>query len=60
MELSIVVPTYNEKENIQEIIKLIFEDFSKNKIEGEVVVVDDGSPDGTAEIVRKLMKSNPN
>ncbi len=47
----IIIPTYNEKENIEKIIRYVFglnQDF-------HILIIDDGSPDGTAEIVKKLM-----
>ena len=47
----IIIPTYNEKENIERIIRKIF---SLEK-EFNILIVDDGSPDGTADIVKKLM-----
>lgn len=51
MEKLAIIPTYNEKENIQNILLAIF-----NLNEGfHVLVIDDGSPDGTAEIVKSLM-----
>ena len=56
MELSIVVPTYNEKENIQILLEKIGNEFRKNKIKGEVIVVDDNSADGTGQILEKLKK----
>jgi dolichol-phosphate mannosyltransferase len=51
----IIIPTYNEKENIENIIRAIF------KLEGayNILVIEDGSPDGTAEIVKKLQKEFP-
>lgn len=52
MELSIIIPTYNEKENISKLIDLV-----ENVLSGvdyEIIVVDDNSPDGTAEIVEAL------
>lgn len=52
--LSVVIPTYNEKENIRILIPRIFEVLDKIGIEFELIVVDDTSPDGTAEEVRKL------
>ena len=48
----IIIPTYNEKENISNIIHAIFdlpEAF-------DILVIDDGSPDGTAQIVKELMQ----
>ena len=52
--LSIIVPTYNEKENIPELIKRIFNALKENNIEGEVIIVDDNSPDGTAQVAKDL------
>jgi len=57
-EISIVVPTYNEKENVQILIRKIQEEFKENKINGEIIVVDDNSPDGTGKILDKLKKEN--
>mgnify|MGYP002997632322 FL=1 len=48
----VIIPTYNEKENIESIIRAVFgleKDF-------DILVIDDGSPDGTADIVRRLQK----
>ncbi len=47
----VIIPTYNEKENIEKIIHAIF---SLPKA-FDILVIDDGSPDGTAEIVKKMM-----
>lgn len=55
-DLSIVTVTYNERENIALLIRELNEIFSKSKIHAEIIVVDDSSPDGTAEEVRKLAK----
>lgn len=52
----IIIPTYNEKENIEKIIRKVFsleKDF-------DVLIVEDNSPDGTAGIVKQLMKEFPN
>jgi Glycosyltransferases involved in cell wall biogenesis len=48
----VIIPTYNEKENIEKIIEAIF------SLDGDyhILVIDDGSPDGTAEIVKNLQK----
>ena len=46
----IIIPTYNEKENIEKIIRKIF---SLEK-SFHILIVDDGSPDGTANIVKEL------
>ncbi|MBA2761884.1 MAG: polyprenol monophosphomannose synthase [Segetibacter sp.] len=52
MEKIIIIPTYNEKENIADILKAIF----SLKQGYHVLVVDDGSPDGTANIIMGLQK----
>ena len=51
----VIIPTYNEKENIENIIRAVF----NLEREFNVLVVEDNSPDGTADIVRKLMKEFP-
>ena len=52
----VIIPTYNEKENIEAIIRKVF------SLEGgyHILVIDDGSPDGTASIVKKLREEFPN
>ena len=52
----VIIPTYKEKENIQELIKVI----STLPVPFDILVVDDNSPDGTADIVRNLQASHPN
>ena len=54
-ESIIIIPTYNEKENISLIIHAIF----KLKEPFDILVIDDGSPDGTAAIVKDLMEREP-
>lgn len=51
----VIIPTYNEKENIEKIIRAVF------SLEGEynILVIEDGSPDGTADIVLKMQKEFP-
>jgi glycosyltransferase involved in cell wall biosynthesis len=52
MKLSIVIPVYNEKNTIEELIRRVQEvDVSLNK---EIIIVDDGSNDGTPEILKSL------
>ena len=55
MEKIVIIPTYNEKENIGGILLAIF----SLQQSYHVLIVDDGSPDGTADIVRELQKSYP-
>ncbi|MBE6210940.1 MAG: polyprenol monophosphomannose synthase [Rikenellaceae bacterium] len=53
MRKLIIIPTYNERENIEAMVAKVF------SLDGEfnLLVIDDGSPDGTAEIVRTLQSS---
>jgi len=51
----IIIPTYNEKENIEKIIRKTF-----TVTDSDILVIDDGSPDGTADIVKKVMEDFPN
>jgi dolichol-phosphate mannosyltransferase len=56
-KLSIIVPTYNEAENIKPLIERIGETLRQNDY--EVLVVDDNSPDGTAGMAESLSKAYP-
>ncbi len=56
MKLSLIIPTYNEKENIPFLISKISKEFKKSKIPGEIIVIDDNSPDGTGKILDYLKK----
>lgn len=51
MEKLVIIPTYNERENVAAIIQTVF---SLNQ-HFHILIIDDGSPDGTAGIVRELM-----
>ncbi|MFH1249415.1 MAG: polyprenol monophosphomannose synthase [archaeon] len=55
-KISIVIPTYNEALNIKILISEIFSELKKAKISGELIIVDDNSPDGTGKIADKLSK----
>ncbi len=57
--VSIILPTYNEAENLKIIIPLIFDVLATNDLKGEVIVVDDNSPDGTAEVASSMKKDYP-
>lgn len=52
MDVSIVLPTYNERDNICDLIDAIEQELSPTSLCHEVLVVDDSSPDGTADLVR--------
>ncbi len=57
--ISVILPTYNEARNIRRIIPAISKVFRDESIEGEVIVVDDDSPDGTASVALSLADSYP-
>jgi dolichol-phosphate mannosyltransferase len=52
--VSVVLSTYNERENLSNLIPIIERIFARNGIKGEIVVVDDNSPDGTSDVAREL------
>ena len=52
----IIIPTYNEKENIASLLETILADLPKV----EVLVVDDSSPDGTIDEVKTIIKKYKN
>lgn len=62
MKVVVIIPTYNERENIDKMIEVLEKEiFPKiKKYQMEILVVDDRSPDGTAEVVRKKMKKYDN
>jgi dolichol-phosphate mannosyltransferase len=57
--LVIVLPTYNERENIQALIPALLKELRRVPYVSHILVVDDNSPDGTADAVRALMRESP-
>lgn len=57
IELSLIAPTYNERENLVPLVERVHEVLSKYRY--ELVIVDDNSPDGTAELARSLSTKYP-
>ena len=55
MKNLVIIPTYNEKENIEKMIRKVFSLSEKF----DILIVDDGSPDGTASIVKNLQAEFP-
>ncbi len=51
----VIIPTYNEKENIERIVSTVL----SFEHPFHILIVDDGSPDGTADIVKAMMKQHP-
>ncbi|HCC69776.1 MAG TPA: dolichyl-phosphate beta-D-mannosyltransferase [Bacteroidales bacterium] len=52
----VIIPTYNEKENIEKIVDSI----SSLEVDFDILVIDDSSPDGTGDIVKKIQKNRQN
>jgi dolichol-phosphate mannosyltransferase len=54
LKFTIVVPTYKEASGIERLIVMLDDVFKRNKLDGEIIVVDDNSPDGTGDIAERL------
>lgn len=59
LKFSIVIPTYNEAGGIERLIRSLSEVFTQYGLDGELIVVDDNSPDGTGAIVDRLSTELP-
>jgi len=59
MKLSIVIPVYNEEENLSDLYNKIKQALDKNYKDYEIIFVDDGSKDGSFGILEKLQKNDP-
>lgn len=59
-KVSIIVPTYNEKETIISFLEKVTSQISKNNFNAGIIVIDDGSPDGTAELIKNFSKTHTN
>jgi dolichol-phosphate mannosyltransferase len=53
---SILLPTYEERENLPLIVWLLVKYLGEEKLDFEIIVIDDGSPDGTLEVAKKLQE----
>lgn len=52
--LAIVVPTYNERDRLKDLVEKIFSTYAAARLDGEIVIVDDNSPDGTGMLADEL------
>ena len=59
LPFSIVIPTYNEAAGIGTLLGALDATFRENALDGEIIVVDDNSPDGTGAIVDELASRLP-
>jgi dolichyl-phosphate beta-glucosyltransferase len=58
--LSLIIPAYNEEQRLQESLPAVLEYLERQPYTWELIVVDDGSRDRTAEVVQKLAAGRPN
>ena len=58
-KISVVIPSFNEKENVELLLNELYEVLDKMAIEFEVIFVDDGSTDGTHELLEKMVSEYP-
>ena len=54
MLYSIILPTYNERDNLPLITQFIHDTFTSAKLNYEIIIVDDSSPDGTLDVAKQL------
>ena len=54
MKYSVILPTYNERKNLPLIVSMLNTSFEEQKLEYEIVIVEDNSPDGTLEVANQL------
>ncbi len=59
IDLSVIAPCYNEEKNVRELVRRVLGTFARGNITGEIVLVDDGSSDSTAEVLRELAQAHP-
>ena len=59
MKISVLIPAYNEKENLEELLSHIHKFREKEDIDWEFIIIDDGSTDGSFELLKKLHDRYP-
>jgi dolichol-phosphate mannosyltransferase len=57
--LSLVVPTYNERDRLTDLVTAVFDAYQKGGVDGDLVIVDDNSPDGTGQVADDLAARYP-
>jgi dolichol-phosphate mannosyltransferase len=59
LPFSIVIPTYNEAAGIERLLRALTATFAENRLDGEIIIVDDNSPDGTGDVIERLSRELP-
>jgi dolichol-phosphate mannosyltransferase len=59
MKVIVIVPTYNERDNVAPLVQALERQFAGMRHDMHILVVDDSSPDGTADVVRELQPTRP-
>lgn len=59
-DLTVIIPTFNEEANIRNIVMAVDAVFHENSLNGQILVVDDNSSDGTIPAVHELKRTHPN
>jgi dolichol-phosphate mannosyltransferase len=59
IDVSVVIPTYNERENIVHLIQAVIAQLSDTGRLFEILIVDDNSPDGTGKVIRRVFQNDP-
>ena len=59
-DVTVIIPTFKEEANIRNIVTEVDAVFTRNNLNGEILVVDDNSPDGTISIVNEIKKTKLN
>ncbi len=59
MKVVVIVPTYNERDNVEPLVMALEQQFARMNHDMHILVVDDSSPDGTADVVRRLQADRP-
>ena len=60
MNISVVIPLFNEEESLQELCTLIDKVMQENNFSYEVILIDDGSNDKSWQLISELSAENPN
>ncbi len=59
VKVSVVAPMHNEEENVEEFFRRVRDTLTSMKLEYEIILVDDGSTDGTREALRRIVQNDP-